>query len=820
MPTFVQDLRFGLRLLARDRSFTATALLTLTICLAANTAMFAVVRSVLMKPMPFARSDRAVMLYNSYPKAGAPRIGNGVPDYFDRLTAIPALTNLSVFRREGMTYGDDSGAERVISIRATPSFYRLVGVSPSDGRIFTDEEGEVGKDRKVLLSDGFHRRKFGGGAVVGRAIRLNGVPHDVVGVLPKTFSFLQPDIDIFVPAVFTPAEKSDARRHSNNWQMVGSLAPGATLEQVQQQIDALNAANNQRFPEFRQILADAGFHTLAVMLEDDVVRDVRGVLYLLWGGVLFVLLIGCVNVANLVMVRASTRTREMATRHAIGGNLARLGRQLVTESALLAIAGGALGLLFGWWAVQSLPALSLDQLPRGYEVRLDLATAAATGALAILVGLFIGIAPVVQLWRLDLSTALREDSRGGTSSRRANFVRRALATGQVAMALLLLVGSGLLLASFRAVLGMDFGFQSDGVTTAAVSLPASSYKDAASRVAFKRRSLEAIRALPGVEAAGATTALPFGGSQNSSVILAEGYVMKPGESLIAPFSVVTSEGYFEAMRITLVRGRTFDARDTAEANPVAVIDERLARKFWPDQDPIGRRLYGPSDPKDFAKITPHTRFITVVGVVKDVQFRDPRADFTAVGTYYFPFDQAPQPGLSFAVRTSDATPAIANDIRRVTAAIDPQLPVYRIQPMQEWIDQALVGRRAPMMIAMVFGGVALFLSAVGIYGVLAYSVAQRRRELGVRMALGSSGASVFRLVLREGLMVIAVGVAGGLTGSFFVGRLMQHQLFNVAPMNPVVLTVVTATLATVAVTAIAIPALRASRINPASVLGK
>jgi predicted permease len=820
MPTFVQDVRFGLRLLARDRSFTATALLTLAICLAANTAMFAVVRSVLMKPLPFAGSDRIVSLYNSYPKAGAPRIGNGVPDYFDRLTAVPALTNLSVFRREGMTYGDESGAERVASIRATPSFYRLVGVSPSHGRIFTDEEGEVGKHRKVLLSDGFHRRKFGGGAVVGRALRLNGVPHDVVGVLPKAFSFLQPDIDIFVPAVFTPAEKSDARRHSNNWQMVGSLAPGATLEQVQQQIDALNAANNQRFPEFRQILADAGFHTLAVMLKDDVVRDVKGVLYLLWGGVLFVLLIGCVNVANLVMVRASTRTREMATRHAIGGNLGRLGRQLVTESALLAIAGGALGLVFGWWAVQSMPALSLDQLPRGYEVRLDPLAAAATGGLAILVGLCIGIAPVVQLWRLDLSTALREDSRGGTSSRRANFVRRALATAQVAMALLLLVGSGLLLASFRAVLGMDFGFQSDGVTTATVSLPSSSYQDAASRVAFKRRSLEAIRALPGVEAAGATTALPFGGSQNSSVILAEGYVMKPGESMIAPFSVVTTEGYFEAMRIALVRGRTFDARDTAEANPVAVIDERLARKFWPDQDPIGRRLYGPSDPKDFAKITPQTRFITVVGVVKDVQFRDPRADFTPVGTYYFPFDQAPQPGLTFVVRTTGATPAIANDIRRVTAAIDPQLPVYRIQPMQEWIDQALVGRRAPMMIAMVFGGVALFLSAVGIYGVLAYSVAQRRRELGVRMALGSSGASVFRLVLREGLMVIAVGVAGGLTGAFFVGRLMQNQLFNVAPMNPMVLTIVTVTLATVAVTAVAIPALRASRINPASVLGK
>lgn len=821
MTTLVRDLRFAVRVLVKDRSFTVTALLTLAICIAANTAMFSVVRSVLLKPLPFPKSGRVVLLTNSYPNAGAPRVGCAVPDYFDRLSAVPALDVQAVFRTEGATFGDEGGAERLVSFRATPSFFHLVQTRPAAGRIFTDDEGNVGKHFKALLSHGFAQRKFGGAAqALGRTMRLNGTAYEVVGVMPQAFTFLQDDIDVYVPAAFAPGDKADDRRHSNNWQMVGRLAPGATLQQVQQQIDALNAANDRRFPEFHQILQDAKFHTTAVMLQEDVVRDVRGVLYLLWAGVLFVLVIGCVNIANLVMVRASGRTREMATRHAIGGDLGRLARQLLTETMLLSIVGGLLGVLAGWWALRSLASLNLDQLPRGYEIALDLPAVGMIAALTLVVGILIGVAPVVRLRGMNLNVELREDSRGGTSGRRANLLRRVLAAAQVALALMLLAGAGLLFASFRAVLKLDAGFQPADVITATISLPAASYKDDPALIAFEQRALQAIRGIPAVVSAGGTNALPFSGNMNSNVILAEGYVMKPGESLIAPMNIVATSGYFDAMRIPVVRGRVFDARDTSTATHTAVIDERLAHKFWPDRDPVGRRLYRPSDIKDIAKITPQTEFFTVVGVVKEVQQSDPRADFTPVGTYYFPYEQDAARGLTFTVRTAGASGTIVNDIRRAVASIDPEVPVFRTRPMREWIDRALVGRRLPMLIAIAFAAVALFLSAVGIYGVLAYSVAERLREMGVRMALGGSGAVVFRLVLVDGLRVIAVGLAGGLAGSFFVGRVMKSQLFDVAPLNPAVLGIVTLTLSVVAVLAVSIPALRASRINPVVALSK
>ena len=332
--------------------------------------------------------------------------------------------------------------------------------------------------------------------------------------------------------------------------------------------------------------------------------------------------------------------------------------------------------------------------------------------------------------------------------------------------------------------------------------------------------LEGLRAIPGVEAAGATSSVPFSSNINNSVILAEGYVMKPGESLLAPTQVTVSSGYFEAMRIPVVRGRSFEARDTTGAPTTAIIDERLARKFWPDQDAVGRRLYMPDDPKDITKITDKTRFFTIVGVVKEVQMIDPKADFTPVGTYYFPMEQSPQRTMTLTVRTKIPSTTIQSDIRRVVAGLDSQLPVYRAQPMQQWIDDALVGRRLPVLISIAFGVVALLLSAIGIYGVLAYGVAQRRRELGVRMALGGTSASVFGLVLSDGLKIVAIGLAIGLASSVVVGQLMKSQLFGVTPLSPMVLALVTLALSVVALTASAIPALRASRINPIVVLGK
>src|SRR5262245_33252436 len=371
MQTLIQDVRYAFRLLVKDRSFTITAVLTLAICIGANTATFGLIRSVLLKPLPFPGSDRIVYLFNSYPDAGAPRVGTAVPDLFDRIASVPAMDVQSLFQTGTQTYGDESGAAQLNSLGGTPSFFRLVQVQPVRGRLFTDAEGELGQNRKVLLSYGFWQRSFGGANdIVGRTMRLNGQPHEVVGVLPQGFTFLRNDLDVFLPLAFPPEVKSDNGRHNNNWQMVGRLKDGATLDQVRQQVEALNARNNERFPQFRQILKDARFHTVSVMLQDDVVRDVKASLYLLWGGVSFVLLIGVANIANLILVRSSGRRQELATRHAVGGDLGRLARQLVTESTVLSITGGVLGVLSGWWVLRSMSALNLTMLPRGYEIGL------------------------------------------------------------------------------------------------------------------------------------------------------------------------------------------------------------------------------------------------------------------------------------------------------------------------------------------------------------------------------------------------------------------------------------------------------------------
>jgi predicted permease len=821
MQTLVQDVRYALRLLVKDRSFAITAVLTLAICIGANTATFGLIRSVLLKPLPFPGSDRIVYLFNSYPNAGAPRVGTAVPDLFDRLASVPAMDVQALFQVGTQTYGDDNGASQLNSLRGTPSFFRLVQVQPVRGRLFTDAEGEPGEDRKVLLSHGLWQRAFGGrDAIVGGTIRLNGQPHEVVGVLPPSFTFLQNDLDVFLPAAFPPQVKSDNGRHNNNWQMVGRLKDGATLEQVRQQVAALNARNDERFPQFRQILKDARFQTISVMLQDDVVRDVKASLYLLWGGVSFVLLIGVANIANLILVRSSGRRQELATRHAIGGDLGRLARQLVTETTVLSIAGGACGVLIGWWILRSMSTLNLAMLPRGYEIGLDWIAITYIVSITLAVGICLGLAPALRLRRMNLHVELRQESRGGTSSRRVNLVRRGLAVVQVAVALALLVGAGLLFASFRAVLRLDLGFDPENVMTAAVALPASQFPDPPSLVTFEQRALEAIRALPDVEAAGTASAVPFGGSINNSVILAEGYAMKPGESLVAPSIVNINPGYFEALHVELARGRLIDARDTLKATPTVMIDDRLARKFWPDQDPIGRRMYFPTNTADLTKVTDKTTFLTVVGVIKEMRMLDPRPDVTPVGTVYFPWEQQPGRGPTLVVKTRREVPELVSSIRRAIAGINPQVPVFRERTMQEWIDRQLIGRRLPMFVALAFGVVALLLAAIGTYGVLAHSVNERRRELGVRMALGGSSGSVFGLVLRDGARVIAAGLALGLIGAYWVGRAVQSQLVDVAPLNPVVFLSVAALLSVVGLTACLIPAWRASRINPVVVLAR
>ncbi len=815
MTGFLQNLRYALRVLLKDSSFTATVLLTLAICIGANAAIFAIVQSVLLRPLPVAEPDRLVNIFNSYPNAGPGRASNGVPDYFDRLQAMDSMQALALYRRAGATVGLDAGAERLPAVQATPSLFRILQTRPALGSIFQEAEGEPGNDLKVIISHGFWQSRFGARPdIIGQPLRINGVTRAIVGVMPPDFQFLWPDINLWTPLAFTPEDKSDERRHSNSYQMVGRLKPDASVEQAQAQLNAINARNDERFPHFRQILKDAGFRTDAVLLQPDLVREIRPVLYLLWGGVLFVLLIGAVNVTNLVIVRSSARQRELATRHALGAGIGRLASQIVTETMLLAVAGGALGLLLGRWALALVPTLGLDEMPRGHEIRMEPATMAIISALALLVGLLVSLVPVIRVWRLNLNLALRDEGRGGTASRRSMLARRALATAQVGLAFLLLIGAGLLFASFRQVLGVDPGFDANGILSGVVSLPRARYATDDALRSFADRALERVRVIPGIAQAAITDTLPFGGDFSDSVILAVGYVMSPGESLVSPTTNAVSAGYFETMKIDLVAGRVFDTRDTSTSPNVIIVDRKLARKFWPGADPVGRRMFSPGSPEELLKPGPRSRFYTVVGVVDDVPMYGLAEETRRVGAYYFPLTQSAPAGFSFVARTGLPMETAATAIRRELAAIDPEVPLYDVRLMTERLDQSLVNRRMPMLLALAFGAVALFLSAIGIYGVLAYQVAQRRREIGIRMALGSSIRAVFGLVLADGARIVGVGLALGLAGAFLAGSYIESQLFGVRALDPVVIASVGLILAAVSFVAVSIPARRAASVSP------
>lgn len=812
----LQDVRFGLRLLWKDRGFAATAVLTLALCIGANAAIFAVVNSVLLQPLPVAESGQLIHMYNAYPAAGLSGGSTGVPDYDDRLRETTVFEEQALYSTRGVTLGGGSGEpQRITAMLGTPSLLRLLQVQPLRGRLFTADDALEGSTHKAILTYASWQQWFGGhDSAIGRDVRINGEPYTVVGVLPREFGFLAPEVRAWLPLSFSAQERSDASRHSNNWSYVARLKPGASVEQARQQIDALNARNLDRFPSLRQILINAGFHTVVVPLQEHLVRDLRSTLYLLWGGVVFVLLVGAVNVTNLMLVRSSARMKELATRHALGAGLGRLAKQLLTETMLLSLAGGLLGLGLGVAGVRALTAFGLDATPQGTQVSIDPSVIAFTLGLAVGLSLLIGLVPVLGLRQMNLSQSFREEGRSGTASRGARVTRRVLVTSQIAFAFMLLIGAGLLLASFQRVLAVKPGFEAGHVLTGIVSPPASRYKEDAQVVAFWNRLTERVRALPGVQAAGLTANIPLGGNYSDSVILAEGYAMVPGESLISPYNSSVSPGYFEAMSIPLKKGRYFTASDVEAAPKVLIIDERLAQRFWKDGDPIGRRMWKPDSPEEFTKGPgPKSRFYTVVGVVGNIRTTG-LTEKEPVGTYYFPFEQNVIRGMTLVTRTAGDPSSIVGAIRQQVTALDPELPLFSVKPMQQRVDESLVSRRAPMMLASLFGGVALFLAAVGIYGVLAFQVAQRQKEIGIRMALGSDGRRIFGLIVAEGLWLLGAGIGIGLAGAFGIRRAMATQLFGVQPMDPLVLSAVATTLGLVAFIACAVPARRASHIDP------
>lgn len=633
-----------------------------------------------------------------------------------------------------------------------------------------------------------------------------------------------------MPTAFTPEDRADGRRHSNGWQMIGRLVPGATLSRAQSQIDTINAQNLERFPELKQILINAGFHTPVFLWQDDVVRETRPIMLLLWGGVLLVLVIGCVNVANLTSVRASARSREMATRLSLGTTTSRLARQTLTESLLLSMLGGVAGLLLAAWMLQVIGSLGLDAL-RGKDIALDAQTLGYTFLLVTFVGAAVGLWPALSLRRANLAEIIRGEGRSGTPSHRAGAMRRLLVTSQVAFALVLLMGAGLLLASFQRVLAVDLGFRPDQVLTGDVNLPAFRYPGqlemrppgfttSAGVRTTADRILTELRRLPGVMVVGLTTSIPFGRVYSDSVIVAEGYRITPGDSLISPSQIRVSDGYFEAMGATLVAGRFFDAGDGEAAHRVAVIDEPLARRFWPRRDPIGRRMYFPMGVETGLAPPPENEWLTVVGVVKEMRLQSIASNTGAglFGTYFLPYQQFPLRTFTLAVRTEQDPMAMSRSVRAAIARIDPELVFYDVRPMDALVDRALVDRRTPMLLAVGFAIVALMLCAVGIYGVLAYEVRQRTREIAIRMALGADAAAILRLVFVESAAVVAAGAVLGAGGVLLLRRAFESQLYEVSPLDPVVVSAVATVLLVVASLASALPARRAASTHPNTAL--
>ncbi len=822
MDVLRQDFAFALRLLRRDKAFAIAVILTLGVCLGANTAIFTIVRSVLLRPLPYPESDRLVLMYDAFPGAGVERAGVSVPNHYDRVALTKVLESAALYQWNGKKVGEGPKAEGVSSMDVSPSFFKVLRTSAARGRLFTEADGEVGKEHVAVLTHAFAEQQGGLDQVVGKVLRLDKVPYTVVGVLPREFVFMSRDVRLYTPLAFKPEDRGEDQRYSQNHEEIGRLAPGVSISQLQSRLDALNAAYVERAGALKNDLINVRYNSKAVSLQADLVRNVRSALTLLWGGVLFVLLIAGVNITNLALVRANGRMKELATRTALGAGRSRVVRQLVTETLLLTALGGALGLLIGYWAVDSLSTFAFTDLPRSHEVRFDGTVAAFIGGLAALLGLVIGVVPALHLKGISLSLVLRDSGRTGTPSRQARYLRRGLAMAQVALAFVLLVGAGLLLASFRQLLGVNPGFQSTGILTGRVSPLVTQYPDDPAVRSYASRVLEEIRRLPGVEGAGITTNIPFGWDDSSSVIIPEGHVKAPGESVVSPRQIKVTPGYFEALRVALKRGRFFTASDDEKAPRVIILDERLAKLFWPNADPIGRRVYLPKTPNDVAKPGPDVTWMQVVGVVAQMKMKGlvEGVEESRSGAYYFPLAQDVQRNLGLVIRTAGDPSALTPSVQRALTSIDPELQMFDVFTMAERVDKSLNPRRTPMQLSLAFSVVALLLASIGIYGVLAYQVSQRTREIGIRMALGSDAGRVIGLVLREGLVLVAVGLVAGLAGAVALRQAISSQLYNVGALDPVVILAVTSVLAVTSLAACFGPARRAAKVSPVVALSE
>ena len=816
MNRLTQDLRYVLRSLTREKTFWVVSLLTLALCTGANTAIFSLINAVLLRPLPYPEPERLVTVYNMYPRADIPKASASPPNYADRKQATDIFEELALVEDSSFNVGSDDSSERILGLAVTPSYFRTLRVSPRLGRTFREEEAKAGHGRVVVLSHGLWIRMFAGDpSILGRDVRLSDVAYQVIGVMPAAFKLVtgspqwDRDVQAWVPLVLTEEQLSDDHLHSNNFLMIGRLQRGVTLAQAQAKVDAINRAAAERVPRFRDLAKNSGFGTKVTPLHEDVVESVRTELLLLQGAVLVVLLIGCVNVANLLLVRSSARLKELAVRSAIGAGRWALARLLIVEGVVLGVLGGALGIIVGFGGVHLLRTVGAELLPRGADVRMDVWVLGFSIGVSVLAGLLFSVIPAANVVGRDLNEALRQTGRSGTTDRKALMTRGALVVAQVSLAFVLLIGAGLLIASFRLVLDINPGFRSERVLTAKVSLPRSRYGDDEQVRTFISRAFDEIRAMPGVINAGLNHELPFSGDGNQNVTTIVGYTLKPGELPPVPSWHMIDEEYFLAMGIPLLEGRTFEARDTAEAPKVVIVDEFLARKYWQDSPVLGGQLR-----MDYLE---EASVYTVVGVVGSV--RKTSLDGAEVpGIVYFPYRQLNPRTFNLVVKTAMDEVALITPLRAAIRRVDSSLPLFDVKSMDARLDESLVAREAILGLSMLFAFLALLLSAIGIYGVLAYAVAQRTQEIGIRVALGAQRADVIRMITGRGLALAGLGLAIGLLGAQYLTGVLSGLLYGIQPTDGTVFVAVSIVLVIAALLASVVPTVRALRVDPMTAL--
>ena len=801
-----QDLRYGLRALRRAPGFAAIAVLTLGLGIGATTAIFSVVNTVILRPLPYPDAERLTMVWMDNQRMGMSEDIHSWPNYTDLAAQNAVFDGMGAFTNAGynLTGGCVEGEcepRRVVAAVVTASILPVLGVRPILGRGFDPTEEEPGKDAVVLISHGLWQRQFAGATdAIGQTIRLNGRERTVVGVLPAGYAFPSPEVEVLVPLALSPQNRE--ARSSFGLRVIGRLKPGITIERAQADMSAIFARLVQQYPDLE------GFGINLESLPEQVVgKTLRTALWIMLGAVAMVLLIACANVANLMLSRAAAREREVSVRIALGAGRTRLVRQLLTESVLLALLGGAFGVALAWIGLRALLATAPADVPRLGDVRLDGLVLAVTLVVSLLTGLLFGLVPALQASRPDLSEGLREGGRGGTITRRGQLLRRALVVGQVALVLVLLAGAGLLVRSFIALQRVDLGFRPDGLLTMRLALPMAKYQEPDARVAFYRNLMERIDAIPGVDGAGAISSIFLSRTPNSTIFAIEGRTFSRQEAGIeVPLDAVTPD-YFRVMGIPLRAGRAFDARDIDGAPEVVMINESMARRFWPDTDPIGKRLkYGGQDSDG--------PWLTIVGVVGDMR----RTGFDDAVRYetFLPHGQTGSSQLTLVVRAAAGREplALARAVRAEVRGADADLPVYEMRSMDQLIAGMVAQRRFSMTLLGTFAALALVLGLVGVYGVTSYIVAQRTREVGLRLALGAQPAQVVRMVVRQGMTTAVLGVALGLIASLVVTRLMASLLYQVSPTDAPTLVIVAVLLATATLAANWIPAWRAARVDP------